>query len=501
MSLAIDTFGLDGYLGKALDRCLEWFQAGGASLFVWVEREDRYAFCMAAGEQAGLIENASFTLGEGIAGIAAEHGIPKIVLDPASDPLFKDAGIQSRAEIGSSMVLPLDTAFGQRIGVLNISRNAFQEPFNTSELSKAQALGQVLALAIGNARLVARTNLAMLEANSAQSALQSVIDSAGVGIVVLSALGVVTSINPRAREFFDMQEKLDWTDRSVLTSRAPSALQPVLESVMRLALDGISSEDVASGGTACGTWSVVGTSLPDGGATIAIHDLTVIEREREETARTKRLAEIGQMASAVAHEIRNPLTAIRSAAQMIRTDPEGTTEFTDIIESETLRLNALCDDFLNLNKPIRLSIESVDLFELASKSIDLYRSTAEESGVGLELIGSDSAYASADPHRVEQVLHNLIRNALDATGEGGKVQVTVSDGAFAVSDSGCGMTEEEVGKLFTPFHTTKSNGTGLGLFNVQRILEAHGASVVIDSRPGRGTRVEVAFNWEQSKAA
>ena len=100
---------------------------------------------------------------------------------------------------------------------------------------------------------------------------------------------------------------------------------------------------------------------------------------------------------------------------------------------------------------------------------------------------------AVDPKRVEQIVHNLLQNALQACDKGGRVELVITDGQLVVSDNGSGMDDETRSRLFAPFFTTKAQGTGLGLCNVRRIVDAHGGSVEVWSEPGKGTRFEVNF--------
>jgi signal transduction histidine kinase len=228
---------------------------------------------------------------------------------------------------------------------------------------------------------------------------------------------------------------------------------------------------------------------------LAIIDLTEHEAALREAERLRRLAEMGQMTAAVAHEIRNPLTGIRSAAQMVRDDPEGAKDYLGVIEEEVLKLNSLCEEFLAFSKPMELVIEETDLPALVRGVCERQKPDFARAGVKVTV---DSAWdiptINVDRRRIEQVVHNLLRNAREACKSGGAVQVRIDESTIEVKDNGSGISAVQLERLFSPFYTTKPDGTGLGLCNVRRIVDAHGAKILAESRPGEGSTFTVQFD-------
>ncbi len=224
-----------------------------------------------------------------------------------------------------------------------------------------------------------------------------------------------------------------------------------------------------------------------------------LRKETQEAERLRRLAEIGQMTAAVAHEIRNPLTGIRSAAQMVRENPELADEFLQMIEEEALKLNALCEEFLAFARPMELNWQQTDLAELVRQACELSRADFDHDGVSLAVeTGSNVPTINLDRRRVEQVVHNLLRNARQACKKGGHVKVRVEGMTLTVEDDGNGISPAQMERVFSPFFTSKPDGTGLGLCNVRRIVDAHGAKVTAESEPGDGSRFTVEFERSES---
>ena len=205
-------------------------------------------------------------------------------------------------------------------------------------------------------------------------------------------------------------------------------------------------------------------------------------------ARGRHLAEIGQMAAILAHEIRNPLSAIRLAAQLASEFPE----YAGVIVEESDRLEEICEGFLDLARPLEVKRRSTQLPELLRGLADREESAFQEADVRFTVREQDSTAIDVDPLRIEQACRNLLKNAREATGPGGKVTLTIWKDGFEVQDDGPGVSPEVREALFTPFVTAKPRGTGLGLTVVQRVAEAHGGRVVLSKEgPGASFRFEL----------
>jgi len=279
----------------------------------------------------------------------------------------------------------------------------------------------------------------------------------------------------------------------------PSSLAPSFEDVVAGALEGAVTRRRAHQPESDRAWALTACPMPDGGATLAIHEVTEFERSQRELEQTKRLAEIGQMTAAIAHEIRNPLTGIRSAAQFVGQNPEAAPEFGRIIEEEAIKLNALCDQFLEFARPLTLATQSVRLADLARKIATLHADDFRAKGVGLEVqIPAREPIIMGDPARLEQIFRNLALNALQACETGGAVTLEVNEDGFEVRDDGCGMSEAGRERGFAPFVTAKAAGTGLGLSNVRKIVDAHGGAIDVASTEGRGTTFRVRLRSRMS---
>ncbi|MFQ3586085.1 MAG: ATP-binding protein [Fimbriimonadaceae bacterium] len=498
VSFAADGRGLEGYLATMLDRCASWFDAAGASIFLAEENGHGFVLAAKSGSNSRVPSDARILPGRGIAGVAIERGEPMLVLDPEDHPFLKDHAWIRHEEIGSSLVLPLVAPETGAVGVMNLSRGNDQPTFLREDLDRAFAVARHLALAVANAVLIARMHDSQQVAQSLAELLETVIASAGVGLLVVGRDGSILQANPEARSAIGSSPRPDqsWVQ---YVERAPSELAMALREALDEALDGRRARRRATGPKGETAWSVVAAPMSNGGATVAIEDVTEHEQMIRELNRARRLAEIGQMTAAIAHEIRNPLASIRGAAQVVQTDPSLGAEFGRIIEDESLKLNDLCSEFLDFARPTELNLRHVNLTELVENLVALHRREFEQAGVTLRFEVSPGAHdILADPPKLERVLRNLLLNALQACERGGEVVIRAGFDEFEVADNGVGMNAAAIEKLFTPFFTTKTKGTGLGLATVRKIVDAHGGTISVESAVGKGTTFRVKLNRKPS---
>jgi two-component system sensor histidine kinase PilS (NtrC family) len=233
------------------------------------------------------------------------------------------------------------------------------------------------------------------------------------------------------------------------------------------------------------------------GYVYAFDDLTDIRRLEREVRVQDRLAAVGRLAAAIAHEIRNPLTSIAGSVSMLSGVPEMSEEhrrLLDIVTRESQRLNAIITDFLAYSRTKQFHFSRVDLIQLVEDTLTLmdHRMTAEKTGIVIERrFHAHEAAVIADGDKLKQVFWNLCENAVRAMKEGGTLTVAVEpmgdDWQVSVADTGTGMTPQQVEKIFEPFQSNFEGGTGLGLAIVYQIVQAHEGKVWARSKQGQGT--------------
>jgi two-component system sensor histidine kinase PilS (NtrC family) len=243
--------------------------------------------------------------------------------------------------------------------------------------------------------------------------------------------------------------------------------------------------------------TVSALSTPPAPLLVVFQDLTELRRAEQELRRADRMAELGALSAQLAHEIRNPLAAMRGSAQLLApgADPENQ-RLVDILTREADRLGELVTDFLVFARPPAPVRRPCDLDDLVRQTLELLSSDPLAFGVSID-VEPGGLQAEVDPDQVRQVLLNLIRNALAAAGRGGRVRTffTRADGQVRIHvwDSGGSIATADLPRIFEPFFTKRPGGTGLGLSTVHSIVRAHGGQIEVSSSPGEGTEFVVGF--------
>ncbi len=215
-----------------------------------------------------------------------------------------------------------------------------------------------------------------------------------------------------------------------------------------------------------------------------------LREHQEKLVESEKLAGIGRLAAGVAHEINNPLGVILGYVRLLRHKAEGELACDlRIVEDESLRCQEIVEGLLDLARLPQLAPAEVNLRELCDEVVQRLRESTAGPAAAVAVEGE--AVVDGDPRRLRQVVMNLVKNAVEATGEKGHVTVRVLHGAksgVAVSDDGPGFPAADRARLFEPFFTTKPTGTGLGLPVSRAIARAHGGDIEPDGAPGGGSR-------------
>jgi two-component system, NtrC family, sensor histidine kinase HydH len=236
---------------------------------------------------------------------------------------------------------------------------------------------------------------------------------------------------------------------------------------------------------------------------IVINDLTESRRLEEESKRKEKLSAMGELASGVAHEIRNPINAIGMIAQRldkefkVEKDSEEYHSITSLLRSEVTRVNKIITQFLSYAKPLSLQIKKIN-----SKTFfdDIYRLFSDQAKLkGVELIkSSDHSFdMMIDPELIKQSLMNLVQNAIDAVEKKGKVEINYfrkgNDLLIEIADNGKGIPENIKNKIFDLYYTSKPEGTGLGLSIVQKIIAEHNGTIEVFSEINKYTKFKITL--------
>ncbi len=246
------------------------------------------------------------------------------------------------------------------------------------------------------------------------------------------------------------------------------------------------------------------------GLILVFSDLTEIKHLQAQMELKERFALLGEMSAGIAHELRNPMGAIAGFSKLLSKKLDNGDErkpIADAIEKEINGMNRVINELLNFTKPTDLNLSKVDLKPLIEDSL----SSIQLNSVKYNLISGKIPAIDADDVLLKQVFINLFQNAIDAMPEGGELKIVLNikpqtetqrpEAEIEISDTGSGIPEDRLKKIFHPFFTTKKNGTGLGLSLVQKIILYHGGKVEVESKKGKGTtfRIGLPVNHHREK--
>lgn len=420
--------------------------------------------------------------------------------EPESAHRWRSLGLRSR------VAAPV-AARGKTIGVLSV----FQVKaggFEPDEVEALEVVASQAALAMENARLFSCVQRQLDEISSLKAFQEAVLDNIDNALVVVDREFQVQMANEAAAQLCQAAGKY------------PDGLVPgdsFLEFLRALKMNcepwpGNLAEFCGSSDTVRelvgrrGTLTLrVQTSpLRDdrgevSGCIFLIRDITETKRQEERYRQAERLAALGEVVAGAAHEIRNPLTAIKGFLQLLMEDlQERQNDYFSVVMDEIERIQRLVEDLLTTVRPGGSELVLVKTGNLVEGTVRLIAPKAQDQGVGIHLVtASDLPGVMGDPGQLRQVMFNLLANALEAMPDGGCLQVTTtwdrSRGLVQISvqDTGPGIPAGDKKRLFDPFFTTKERGTGLGLAVTLGIVHGHGGHMEVDNRPGGGAAFSV----------
>ncbi|MBA4422200.1 MAG: hypothetical protein C0390_03740 [Syntrophus sp. (in: bacteria)] len=244
------------------------------------------------------------------------------------------------------------------------------------------------------------------------------------------------------------------------------------------------------------------------------HLAGIVEMERQ-LEKAERLSSLGQLAAGVAHEIRNPLNAISMASQRLKrefmpADEQKIKEFdiiTGVIRDEIRRLNGIIEEFLTFSKSRKLELRDCPIQEVLQKIVHLISADAVSKGIAIRTDWEERPVViPMDMDKLQQAFLNFVKNAMESISGEGSITLSIRKPAkgrvgLRITDTGCGMTTQEVERIFNPEYTTKEKGLGLGLPLAHEIIRGHGGEIRVLSRKGEGTTFEILLPVERHNDA
>ena len=327
-----------------------------------------------------------------------------------------------------------------------------------------------------------------------QALHENIIQSISGGLITTGLDGYITLVNTAAKKLLETSDRELWgqpVEKLFLDPLPEAGSQPAHSEVRFVAPNGFRK-----------TFRVTASPLtiPDRGAigyVYTLDDLTEIRRLERDLRMQDRLAAVGRLAAAIAHEIRNPLTSIAGSVSMLSGIPDLSEEhrqLLQIVTRESERLNGIITDFLAYSRGKQYQFSKVDLLRLLEDTLTLLenRLITENAGIRIERrYTTRQAMALADGDKIKQVFWNFCENAIRAMRNGGTLTVSAEvigeDWQISFADTGSGMTPQIVEKIFEPFQSNFEGGTGLGLAIVYQIVQAHEGKVWARSKVGQGS--------------
>jgi len=331
--------------------------------------------------------------------------------------------------------------------------------------------------------------------NRMQTYTGMVLENIADGIIVSDSRGIISVFNKAAERIF---KKAAGEAAGTSVEELDPAMKRLIGDVSRGQASELTVEvpEVGSRLLSVRASRIAGTGAEADSVVAIIRDVTEAKLMEENMKRTEQLT----------HEVGNPLNAISMIAQRLgrefvpREEAEKYRELVGMIRSESARLNGIVEEFLQFARPPKLNRQSVDMDQLLDETVSLIEARAMERGIEVDKGYSDLGIWILDREQMKQALLNIFLNGIEAMPDGGTLSIKDCPGVGAlcleISDTGKGIHEEDIPRIFDLYFTTKETGTGLGLSIVQRVIMEHGGWVDVDSVPGGGTTFRIHFPEE-----
>jgi PAS domain S-box-containing protein len=414
-----------------------------------------------------------------------------------TDELLRERDADARREaideltrLDWTLVLPL-VSENAVIGALVLGPKLSGDPFYPHDLDLLMTLANQAGIAIENAQLYAEVVLA-------KEYVQNIVSTINSGVVAIDAAERITMLNPTAEQLTGLSGE---TTRGKSASLLPACLGGALVQTVSDGRARTQPEVDLTDGTT--TRPVICTTSPLHdpagavvGAVTVFSDLTPVRELEIQRRRGERLAYFEALAAAIAHEVKNPLVAIKTFAQLLprrRTDERFIQDFSGVVAREIGRMERLVDRLRTLGRPAQRPLGRLDLRQPLAEAMEFLQVSFEEKGVSMERdVATTEVCVLGVDVELEQLFLNLLINALEATPPDGRVSVRLSRtddvATVDVADTGPGIPPEILDRVFDPFLTTKQRSSGLGLAICAGIAHAHGAEISAANEADGGAR-------------
>ena len=404
--------------------------------------------------------------------------------------------LNAMKKLHAAVIAPL-TVKGRVLGVLFLEERQDGDIYTSADLKLLGTLTSQVAIALDNTRLYE-------EIIASQRHYRTILQHMQRGVLAVDCKGAVVTINEAAAEILQIDPG-EWV--KVPVQKLVPEFHPILDATLNRRQQADNTEiPISVGGAAipCGyeTSQLLDSKGELTGALIVFEDLREKKRLEEEVRRIDRLASVGTLAAGMAHEIKNPLVSIQTFAQLLPERYEERTfreKFGNVVVSEVTRINKLVQSLLDFARPRPRKVDYLNVADILERALTLLDNELSKNSVQVKReYAAQLPQVFGDSEHLYQVFLNLLQNAVQAM-RGPIRTLTISateeaadDGeghalVIRISDTGAGIDEHDLARIFDPFYSTKEDGSGLGLAICHGILEEHDATIDADSVPGEGT--------------
>lgn len=337
----------------------------------------------------------------------------------------------------------------------------------------------------------------VVEITKLQNYTKNIVDSINSGVVSTDINFLITSINREGKKLLGIQEEVGVNLIDIFKDKS------VIDILNQVKIQKLQLTNIKTMINVCGEEKFLSLTISPlfnildkvQGLVIIIQDKSREKYLEAQAVRADRLATIGELASGIAHEIRNPMAIIKTISQTLQEEKEDFSEGLEIIIKEVDRANKVIDGILNFAKPIENKVKEISLNDLIKEVILITDKYLRKQNITFDINLDNDAKIIADKEKLKQVFINLIFNGVQSMDSGGKLIIKTEkreNGIIIIlKDTGIGISKENLNKVFDPFFTTKEKGVGLGLSVSDRIIQDHNGYITIDSIVGQGTQIDI----------